>query len=271
MSSLAYGPPIALDGPLPVAPRHSLLTIPGVVVEATPGHWMNGAGLWAYPHGEVHLWDPCSSGTERTKAEGDPLLSPLFGPFVGYLPITCSSMSIGDPNEFRDRATASLDARESWAVEKALSQGVPSSLNPFYTDAGLDLRAGPVSPAVGLAHLEDAAGELGIDALIQAPPSIASRWGYDKMWEYNDGVLRTASGYPIAVGGGYAGADGQIGTRDMAFVTTFPRVMHAEVNVLEIADVLDRETNDVTYRAERFVVAAWDTALQAGVLIDWAT
>ena len=47
--------------------------------------------------------------------------------------------------------------------------------------------------------------------------------------------------------------------------------MHAEVNVLEIADVLDRETNDLTYRAERFVVAAWDTALQAGVLIDWAT
>lgn len=143
-------------------------------------------------------------------------------------------------------------------------------MNPFYSDGNMDLLAGPVSPAVGLAYLEDAIGVTGIEGLIQAPPAIASRWGFDKLRRYGD-VVRTANGTPVAIGGGYAGALGQTGTRDLAFATGPPRVMHAEVNVLEIADVLDRETNEVTYRAERFVVAAWDTALQAGVLIDWAT
>jgi hypothetical protein len=269
VSTVTYGPPVSLDGPLPVAPKHSLLTIPGVLLDEAPGHWMNGAALWAYPHGQVHLWEPCSTGTERVKAEGEELLTPMFGPFVGYLPITCSSMSIGDPDEFRDRARAAMDARESWAVERALSQGIINSANPFYSDGNMDLLGGPFTPAIGLAYLEDAIGELGIEGLIQAPPAIASRWGYDKLRRYD--VVRTANGTPVAIGGGYAGALGQTGTVDVAFATTHPRVMHAEVNVLEIADVLDRETNDVTYRAERFVVAAWDTALQAGVLIDWAT
>ena len=34
---------------------------------------------------------------------------------------------------------------------------------------------------------------------------------------------------------------------------------------------IDRSDNVVTFRAEFYVLAIWDTALQAAVLVDWAT
>ena len=37
----------------------------------------------------------------------------------------------------------------------------------------------------------------------------------------------------------------------------------------DITEVLDRSNNDVTFRAERYVLVEWDTVLQAAVLVDW--
>jgi hypothetical protein len=37
----------------------------------------------------------------------------------------------------------------------------------------------------------------------------------------------------------------------------------------DINGSLDTSNNDVTFRAERYALASWDTALQAAVLIDW--
>ena len=36
-------------------------------------------------------------------------------------------------------------------------------------------------------------------------------------------------------------------------------------------DTLDRSDNTVVFRAERYVLAVWDTALQSAVLVDWGT
>lgn len=273
-STLAYGPPIAVDGPLPVAPPHSLLTIPGVLSTPGMGHWMNGVGVWSYPVDIPETWDPCSTGTFRTKIEGSAIPSPLFGPFIAYLPITCSSVSIGDPDEFRDRATRVLEATESRAVEHALSQGVPLSSNPFFGDSDLtQWGGGAVTPEVGLRWLEYAIGRTGRQGLIHAPPEVVAAWAWTHL-EEQDATLYTPNGTPVASGDGYQGADpvtkaSPASGQSWAFATGPVQVMHAEVNVLQIADVLDRSNNDVTYRAERLVVASWDTALQAGVLIDW--
>ena len=43
-----------------------------------------------------------------------------------------------------------------------------------------------------------------------------------------------------------------------------------EVAVMDIKEVLDRSNNDVTFRAERYVLVTWDTQLQAAILVDWA-
>lgn len=283
MSTVTFAMPEVLDGPLPTSPPHSLLNVRwtdldgterSVLVEDNETRWQAGASVYGYPISEPENWDPCSTGTFRTKAEGEPFPTPLFAAFISYLPITCSAMAIGDPDEFRDRARVALNAVESFAVERALSQGVDGLANPFFDDAAVDILAGgaAVSATVGLSYLEDAIGTTGKLGMIHATPAVASQWfGSPQMTPV---PYTTALGTPVAVGGGYAGGHPNGGSaaaagQAWAYATGPVEVRHAEVNVLDIRDVLDRSNNDVTFRAERAVLATWDTALQAAVLIDW--
>src|SRR5262245_46648986 len=167
MTTLAM--PVTLDGPLPAPLPHALLSVSGVVVPGD-GHWLSGATIYPYPVDEPQTWEPCSVGTFRTKAEGSGVPLPSFSPFVAYLPITCSSMGIGDPVEFRSRAEIALTAVESYAVEQALSQGVDESPNPWFLDGNETLPAGAaaVAPMVGLSFLEEAIGASGREGLIHA-------------------------------------------------------------------------------------------------------
>ena len=41
------------------------------------------------------------------------------------------------------------------------------------------------------------------------------------------------------------------------------------VSLPDFSEALDRANNDVTYRAEKIAIVSWDTALQAGILVDW--
>lgn len=270
--------PIVLDGPLPVAPEHCLLNVPGVLIDSGDDRWLNGANIYAYPVDEPVNWDPCSVGTFRSKLDGAGSLFTPFAAFVSYLPITCSSMSIGDPDEFRGRAEQALDAVESFAVEKALSQGVDQSLNPFFTDANVDILAGgvAVSAQTGLGYLEDAIGASGRAGMIHVTPSVAGALGFNYVREEeNEGPITTAAGTPVVPGGGYIGAhmvghNAPGGTKSWAFATGPVNVRHTDFELLDISEVLDRTNNIVTFRAERYVLATWDTALQSAVLVDWS-
>src|SRR5262245_22748458 len=90
----AVGPALAIDGPLPVAPRHGLLTSDGVV-QYSNDRVFNGVNLWAYPADCPSLWEPCLDGTFRLKDEGGDLNSVRFDAFVVYQAITCSTISVG--------------------------------------------------------------------------------------------------------------------------------------------------------------------------------
>jgi hypothetical protein len=55
-------------------------------------------------------------------------------------------------------------------------------------------------------------------------------------------------------------------------------IAHGPVNVYlgptviqNVRSSLDRSDNQLVFRAERYVLSVWDTALQAAVLVDWAT
>lgn len=272
MTTLAM--PVTLDGPLPLPLANALLSVPGVLVPGD-GHWLSGATIYPYPVDEPSTWEPCSVGTFRTKAEGGGVPLPSFSPFVAYLAITCSSMGIGDPVEFRGRAEIALNAVESYAIEQSLSQGVEESPNPFFLDGNEDLPAGTtaVKPLVGLSYLEDAIGASGRQGLIHATPGVASSWGISVRDTPEPG-LRTKIGTQVAVGGGYQGAHRISHTappagQAWAFATGPVRVRMADAELLDISEVLDRTNNDVTFRAERYVLAVWDTAIQTAVLIDW--
>lgn len=272
MSVTAIGPATTLDGPLPREPRYSLLRVPGVLVDEDGGDFLNGVNVWGYPTGTPSLWDPCSTGTFREKdAESDSPV-PRFDPFGVYAPLSCSAL--GMPTGFEDRAEAVLNARLSFAIAEALSQGFVGFSNPFFTDGNQTvLGVGTVSPAVGLSLLEEAIGETGQQGLIHAPPSIVSAWGFDKL-ETGEGLF-TVNGTPVASDGGYVGADA--GTDPIANQTSYAfatgpvevRLSSFQMVPEDIAGALDRSLNDVVYRAERYVLVTWDTALQAAVLIDW--
>jgi hypothetical protein len=274
MSNLTFGPPVSLDGPLPVAPPSALLNVPGVLVGDESERWTNGVNVYPYPPGAPGAWDPCSSGTFRTKEEGDDWPLPMFASFVAYLPITCSAMSIGDPEEFANRAELALNAVESFSAEQQLSQGTGIATNPFFDDDDVDLLAGgaAVAPAVGLSYLEEAIAATGRAGMIHATPGVASQW-FDQISE--GGPLITNLGTRVAAGGGYMGGQPTGGVaaaagQGWAYATGPVEVRRAPIQVLQISEVLDRSNNDVTFRAERYMLAEWDTVLQAAVLIDWS-
>lgn len=266
-----------LDGPLPVKPPRSLLNVEGVLQE-TPAddHWMNGVHLWGYPEGQPLTWDPCGVGTYETKSDESSFSTPMFAAFVAYLPITCSSFSLAsDPEGFARRAEIALDAIISFAVEKALSQGVVGLDNPSLTTLGITSVPGgtaSLTPATGMAWLEDAIGETARAGMIHLTPPVASVVFDNTGWDPPG--LYTPLGTPVAAGGGYKGATpaGQAAAaagQSWVFATGPVRAFIANETMLNIKDVLDRTDNDVTFRAERYVLVEWDTALSAAVLIDW--
>jgi len=276
VSALTFGPPVVLDdGHLPVAPPHSLLNTPGVVKPPGDPHWLSGAAVYPYPDALPAEWDPCTTGTFREKDEGTAIESPHFASFVSYLPITCSAMSIGDPEEFANRAEIALNAVQSYSVEKQLSQGTGVLTNPFLADAAHSLSAAGATakaPDVALAYLEEEIGETGKQGMIHATPPVVSRW-FDQN-RADTRPLVTVNGTRVVSGGGYQGAtpSGRAAAsagESWVYATGPVEVRLAPVAVLDIKEVLDRSNNDVTFRAERYVLVTWDTQLQAAVLVDW--
>lgn len=275
MSAMTFGPPVVLDGPLPVAPRHSLLKTPGVLQPPADEHWMNGHALWGYPEEVPDTWDPCSTGTFADKNDESTIPTPDFAAFAAYIPVTCSSFTLAsNPQHFADKAEAALAARISYAVEAALSRGIPMSANPFLADAAVDIVvAGAQSAETGIAYLEEAIGQTAQQGMIHMTPGAASVF-FDNWGALLDDIY-TPLGTPVAIGGGYVGAtpSGQgaaAAGQSWVYATGQVRAWLASEFITNIKDVLDRSDNVVTFRAERYVLVEWDTALQAAVLIDWS-
>lgn len=275
---MPMGPPLAVDGPLPVPPSYGLLSVAQLVEESDP-HWLVGVHVYGYPADVPFTWDPCSAGSMRPKPEGEPSPTPLFGPFVVGLPIKCTSSGI-DPDTFQNRALLAFQAKEGYGVEVEFAQGLQVPLNPHLTDGNhtlTEVGATAVSAAVGLAALEQAIGETAAGGVIHATPAVASMWESNGALEVRGNRLVTKSGgTPVSRGGGYIGADpaglsaAGVG-RSWCYATGPVQYRRSEVilNPPTLAEALDRDVNDVIYRAERGYVVDWDTALQAAVLIDW--
>lgn len=280
MSVTAVSPALPLVGPPPEPPRHSLLSIPGVRIdEPGPPTWLTLVNVLGYPSGTPGIWEACSSGTYRVKAEGEARPQDRFEPFAAYFPLACSAFSVGDYDEFFKQAADALDATISHAVEIVLSQGVAS--NPYFGDSGFDeLTGSAVSPRIGLSYLANAIGaETGRQGLIHATPAVVEAWGAGGgLSEDDSGVLRTTNGTPVASGSGYIGAHplgggglpGPDETIDWVFATGPVEVRIEEAPRTRIEESIDQSDNWVVVRAEKYILAEWDKALQVGLRIDWS-
>lgn len=267
------GPAFSVDGPLPVAPKHGLLTIPGVAQEGD-GRWENGIVVDGYADHTPSLFEPCSTGTFRVKDDGEEGNKPRFDPIVVYYPISCSTHGMANPNVIRDRTEKLLEATLSFGIEQALSQGVTLSTNAYLGDTNLvPLAGGAVSPKVGLRYLEKAIGETGRKGLIHATPPVINEWFGDPQRDMPQ--LVTANGTPVASGGGYLGTDpvsqpSPATTVDWVFATGPVEVFLAKMESLQVVEAVDRSINLATFRAEVAALVEWDTSLQVGIRIDWS-
>jgi hypothetical protein len=282
----AVGPALDHNGPLPLRPRHSLLETEGVLVSEDATRVLNGVNVWMYPTGCSDLWEPCSDGTFRTKNDASTQLLPRFDSFVVYKAITCSTISVGGgerATEFADRAVAVLDATLSAGIENALAQGVVGSSNPFFGDGNAQiLNSGTaVSPGVGLSFLEEAIGATCRRGLIHATPAIIAGLQAFPLGGEEDTRLITANGTQVVSGDGYMGVQGgPLGvpgaTEDWMFATGRVEVHLGPVRMATLGESLDRESNVVTFMAEKYALAIWDgidadELAAAAVLVDWAT
>lgn len=274
----AVGPAFALDGPPPVAPPHSLLETEGVVVERDATRVLNGVNVWGYPEGCPGLWEVCSDGTYRVKDDESDMTTTRFDSFAVYQPVTCSSIGFGGDSakDLFDRAERVLDATISSGVERALAAGVDT--NPFIGDTNVDDLTGAtaVSPGVALSMLEEAIGTTCRLGMLHFTPAVVSALQAFPVGDAGDTRLITANGTPVVSGMGYQDVDTPYlstpgATEDWAFATGPVRVYLGPVRLDSVGENLDREINLLTFRAERYVLAIWDTALQAAALVDWAT
>jgi hypothetical protein len=287
MSVMAVGPAFDLDGPLPAPPEHSLLQteirttdgdLVSVVRDRDATRVLNGVNLYGYPTDCPSLWEPCSDGTFRNKSEGGEWPLPRFDSFVVYQSVMCSTISVGgDPEEFARRVERVLDATISAGIEKGLAEGIEQSSNPFFGDANVDiLNSGTaVSPGVALSFLEEAIGTTCRAGMIHATPAVIAGL---QAFPLPGGEMRliTANGTPVVSGSGYQDVDTPFlsepgATEDWAFASGPVHVYLGPVRTEPIRTSLDRSDNVVVFRAERYVLAVWDTALQAAVLVDWST
>jgi len=280
MSTMAL--PVTLDGPLPVRPPFGIFSAADIIgpdLDASGvARWLNGATLYGYPPGVPELWDPCSEGTYRVKAEGDEAPTPSFGAVTLYLPITCTAGSVGDPSTFSDRARLVAAAKSQFAVERQLVKGTGNVTNPYLGDGNVTtLGAGAVGDEEGLALLEEALGREGSVGVIHATPGTIIDWGEDHISNDRQ-MLRTINGTPVISGMGYIDQvpDGQgavTGDQQWAWGSGPIQIRMTEVEGVpdDISEALTRSGNDankVTFRAERHFLVSWDTEVQVAVLID---
>jgi hypothetical protein len=287
MSQVTLGPPRVLDGPAPVPPRYSLLTVATIIEDlivrpdgqtVPDEHWMAGAQIYPYPSredGAAH--GPCATGTEREKLEGGVLALPEFGAFTVYVAETCTARGIGDNEAFMNRAVVALNGLEAALVEHEFQSGTALPENPHLGDADVDILTGsPLGPMEALAQLENAIATTGKMGVVHTDPGTATAWAAEHVVEREGANLRAvATGTPIVVGYGYVGTaplgeSAPADTEGWAYATGPIHIRRSNIEMLpgSLAQALDRQNNVVTYRAERHYLVDWDTELQAAVLVD---
>jgi hypothetical protein len=286
---IAVGPEFAIDGPLPVKPRYTLVDAtlitdpsPAVAEDVRSERWANGIAVHGYPQERGTGWGVCSDASPNEKDTQEfPIPLPEFGPLTVYLTETCSSPYIRTPEDFKARALAAFAAVESGAVAREFELGEFVPGNPHLGDANLDVLNGGAATSVadGIAYLESAIAETHRQGTIHMPSSVASalssRDGGNAL-HAEGGKLYTINGTLVIPDFGYTGAapEGQTavsGSETWIYATGPVETLRTAQPIVipeDISQALDRLNNTVEYRAERYYIPFWDTALQAGVLVD---
>lgn len=296
-SAIGFGPPARIDGPTPLPPPYGLLQAAaapasGVTIVTDLDarqieRWLNGVAVYPYPSstGGVDVTcDPSSAG-RTPKDDGEAVPLPEFAPMTAYVPETCSSMGIGGEGEqaaFKARAVAVLGAVESGIVAHEFLTGARLGLiNPFLADGQSTFPNGDsvTSVVMGLAYMEAEIARSRRQGIIHLSPQILIAARDRFVVDDRGGVIRTINGTVVIPDAGYVdgatplGHAAATGTQEWIYATGPVEVRRSEVFTMpdRVDQALDRETNTITYRVERYYLVDWDTVVQAAVLVDPCT
>jgi hypothetical protein len=291
MTQVGYGPLWRIDGPPPVRPPYGLLQAadaPAAGVNlltdtdaADVERWVGGVEVYPYPPGPADVFNTCQPGSDtEVKNEGDSTPTSPFGAMTVYLGGNCTAYRVWDQDEWKRRIELAFEAVEGAAVAKEFLTGGDLSLNPHLADGqgtfpNLDT-ATSVKNGVALLDAEIAkSGKLG---LIHMPPQVLTALAGLGLGAADNktGVWRTPNGNVIVPDAGYvdganpSGHAAATGTKEWIYATGPVDVRRSAVFFTpdDVREALDRSTNKIVYRAERYYLVDWDTEVQAAVLID---
>lgn len=284
----AAGVRIIIDtetGPIEEAVARALASIEGL--KAGRERWINGVEVYPYPPDLGDVFDKCAPGSiQQPKGFGTDLKHPQFGAMTVWLAETCTVSRVPSQEQYKARAVAALEAVQGAAVAWELMSGTRMPLNPHLADGNGTFPNGDTATGVayGIALLEGEIAKSGRQGLIHCSPQVATiareRFAIDN----KTGVLRTINGIVVIPDFGYVnGASPPLhakatGTKEWIYATGPIDVRRTETFVLpeNVEEAVDRGTggatnsrpNSITYRAERYYLADWDTEVQAAVLVD---
>lgn len=280
------GPLFYVNGPLPRPPRRTFVSAVNEP-EVDDGHAFNGIQVHGYIPDTGSIFGVCGAGSPSPKVEQDaPNPLPEFGPLTLYLAETCQMRSVmlaageGPTNDaFKARASVTFAAIESAAVAGEFWTGAGLPDNPHLADGNaVVVTSAPTSPIFGLAELEAAVAGTARWGMIHVSPRLAvvlSALGNGVIVPDRDGKLYTINGTQVVVDAGYDGSapEGETpsaGSVEWAYATGPVELIRDAPIIVpgEIREALDRDSNSITYRAERYAIPYWDTALQAAAEID---
>lgn len=270
-------------GPVDLAQWPEGVDIPNVGRE----RWLNGVAVYPYPAEVPIVWDGCNP-EDLVKPFSDNLVPPEFAALTVIEDITCTSQQVPDEAAFKARASLVLEATEGYAVEREFMTGAAFGSQPFLADGNGEFPNGdtPTRPNDALQLLEQQIALSGRLGLIHCSPMFATALlGNGMAISDKTGVIRTINGIPVIPGFGYAAgstpnthaepddrqewvyATGPIDIRRSEIFTT-PDTLSEALDRGESGGATTGRSNQVTYRAERYFVVDWDTAVQAAVLAD---
>jgi hypothetical protein len=244
--------------------------------------WRGGIDLRPYPAHTGDAHDPEGTGTFRDKATGVPAQNQAFYPFTAYVADSCSTFATGPIDEYKARIMAVFTAVESAIVaEQLLTASIDPTNIPHLADGNGDFPNGdsPVSLLLGLALLEEAIGASHRAGVIHMSQKILTMFSQTFALDTDGRRIFTLNGTTVVADAGYAGGGTPAShsaagaTQEWIYATGPIDVRRGAAAMLpppeDDESAIDRTTNDVTYRAERDYVLAFDAVVQAAVLVDY--
>src|SRR5690349_4320418 len=171
-------PLVPVDGPQPSAPRYSLLSVPGVLVDTADEHWINGVSQAGYPCGLPGVWNPCDGSTSATRAQTDCPENMEALAFQVYLGAVRSTLSL-DHADLQAALSVAFQAREHFAVENEFMNAKLIPSNPALADGDGTFPAGTTAKSgrEAMALLEEEIAKTGQAGWIHMSPYLASKLG----------------------------------------------------------------------------------------------